>query len=84
MNIKWVQFLTKRNDKKREKREKKLVREQYKLVKYQIKEDMKEGNFYIFYCDYLLSDVANKLIQKGFKVEKISGYNEKWYISWEI
>lgn len=80
MNIKWIQFLTKKNSKRREKQ---LEREEYKLIKSQIKEAMKEGKFHTFYHDYLLSDVANKLIQKGFKVEKISGYSEKWYISWE-
>ena len=80
MDIKWIQYLTKRNSKRREKQ---LEREEYKLIKSQIKEAMKEGKFYTFYHDYLLSDVANKLVQKGFKVEKISGYSEKWYISWE-
>lgn len=46
---------------------------------------MKEGKFYTFYHDYLLSDVVYKLLQKGFKVEKVdsSNYSEKWYISWE-
>ena len=80
VDIKWIQYLTKRNSKRREKQ---LEREEYKLIKSQIKEAMKEGKFYTFYHDYLLSDVANKLVQKGFKVEKISGYSEKWYISWE-
>ena len=80
MNIKWIQYLTKKNSKRKEK---KLVRERYKLVKYQIKEAMKEGKFYTFYHGYLLSDVVNKLCQKGFKVEKIDSYNEKWHNSWE-
>ena len=81
MNIKRVQYLTKKNGKRKEK---KLIREQYKIIKYQIKESMKEGKFYTFYHGYLLSDVVNKLQQKGFKIEKIDDYNEKWDISWEI
>ena len=76
MNIKWVQYLTKKNDTKKRKR---IVREQYKLVKREIHRAMKEGDFYIYYYDYLLSDAVNKLLQKGFKVEKISGYYEKIY-----
>lgn len=81
MNVKRVQYLTKKNDTKKRKR---LVREQYKFVKHEIRKAMKVGDFYIYYYDYLLSDAVNKLVQKGFKVEKINGYYEKWYISWEI
>lgn len=81
MNIKWIQYLTKKNGERKEKR---LVKEQYKLVKYQIKEAMKKGKFYTFYYDNLFNDVVNRLQQKGFKVEKIDGYCEKWHISWEI
>ena len=80
MNIKWVQYFTKRNDIKKRKR---LVREQYKLIKYEIYNAMKVGNFYTHYYGYLLNDVVNKLIQKGFKVEKIECSNIEWYISWE-
>ena len=81
MNIKRIQYLTKKNSKRKEK---KLVREQYKIIKYQIKESMKEGKFYTFYHGYLLSDVINKLQQEGFKLEKNNDYYEKWYINWEI
>ena len=81
MNIKWIQYFSKKNDIKKRKR---FEREQYKLVKYEIYTAMKAGDFYIFYYSYLLSDVVNKLIQKGFKVEKVDDYSEKWYISWEI
>ena len=81
MNIKWVQYLTKKNDIKREK---KFIKERYKLVKREIRKAVKKGDFYIFYYGYLSSDAANKLRQKGFKVEKVSNsYHEKWYISWE-
>ena len=82
MNIKWIQYLTKGNDIKKRK---KLVRKQYKLVKHEIHNGVKAGDFHIFYYDYLHSEVVNKLIQKGFKVEKVNnGYYEKWHISWEI
>lgn len=82
MNIKWVRYLTKRNEVKKRK---KLVKNQYKLVKREIYNAMKAGDFYIFYYDYLSSDVVNKLLQKGFKVEKVNNnYHEKWYINWEI
>lgn len=81
MNIKRVQYLTKKNNIKKEKR---LVREQYKLVKYKIYSAMKAGKFYTFYHGYLFSDVVNKLRQKGFKLEKNNDYYEKWYINWEI
>ena len=73
MNIKRIQYLTKKNG---ERKEKEFVREQYKLVKYQIKEAMKKGKFYTFYHNYLLGDVVNKLRQKGFKVEKIVDFIE--------
>ena len=81
MNIKWVQFLTKRNEVKKRKR---LVREQYKFVKREIYDAIKTGDFCIYHYGYLLSDTVNKLIQKGFKVEKTGSCSEKWYISWEI
>lgn len=81
MNIKRIQYLTKKNDIKKRKR---LVREQYKLVKYEIHNAMKVGDFYTYYYGYLLSDVVDKLIQKGFKAEKTGDYSEKWFISWEI
>ena len=45
---------------------------------------MKAGDFYTYYHGYLLSDVVDKLIQKGFKAEKTGDYSEEWYISWEI
>ena len=80
MNIKWIQYLTKRNDIKKRK---KLVRKQYKLVKHEIHNGVKAGDFYTYYHGYLLSDVVDKLIQKGFKAEKTGDYSEKWYISWE-
>lgn len=78
MNIKRVQYLTKKNSIKKEKR---LIREQYKIIKCQIKASMKEGKFYTFYHGYLFSDVVNKLRQKGFKLEKNNDYYE---INWEI
>lgn len=81
MNIKWVQYLTKKNIIKKRKR---LVKEQYRLVKYEIHNAMKVGDFYTYYYGYLLSDVVDKLIQKGFKAEKAGDYSEKWFISWEI
>ena len=80
MNIKWVQYLTKKNNKRKEK---KLVREQYKLVKYKIYSAMKAGKFYTYYHGCLFSEVVDKLRQKGFKIEKIDDYNEKWHINWE-
>lgn len=81
MNIKWIQYLTKKNEIKKRKR---LVRKQYKLVKCEIRKAMKEGDFYIIYYNYLSSNTVNKLLQKGFKIEKIGSYSEKWHISWEI
>lgn len=81
MNIKWVQYLAKKNDIKKKKR---LVKEQYRLVKYEIYNAIKVGDFDVYYYNYLLSEVVDKLRQKGFKVEKTDGYYEKWYISWEI
>ena len=44
---------------------------------------MKAGKFYTYYHDCLFSEVVDKLRQKGFKVEKIDDFNEKWYINWE-
>ena len=81
MNIKWVQYLTKKNEIRKKKR---LVKEQYRLVKDEIHGAMKAGDFYTCYHSYLLNGVVDKLRQKGFKVEKINGHCEKWHISWEI
>ena len=81
MNIKWIQYLTKKNEIRKKKR---LVREQYRLVKYEIHNAIKAGDFYIYYYNYLSSEVVDKLQQKGFKVEKNGDYWEKWYISWEV
>ena len=84
MNIKWVQFFTKKNEGKRRK---KFVREQYGDVKYQIHQAVKTGDFCVFYHGFLYEENVKKLRQKGFKVEKnvINGnYNETWKISWEI
>ena len=78
MNIKLVQYLTKKNGIKKKKR---LIREQYKLVKYKIYSAMKTGDFYTYYPDCLFSEVVDKLRQKGFKVEK---YCTGWSINWEI
>jgi predicted metal-dependent phosphotriesterase family hydrolase len=82
VNIKWIQYLTKKNDIKKRK---KFVRKQYKLVKREIHWAMKAGYFYIYYYSYLPDNIIDKLRQKGFKVEKIKDcYCEKWYINWEI
>ena len=81
MNIRRIQYLTKKNSKRKEK---KLVREQYKLVKYKIYSAVKAGKFYTYYHDCLFSEVVDKLRQKGFKLEKNNDYYEKWYINWEI
>ena len=84
MNIKWIQFFTKKNEGRRRK---KFVREQYGDIKYTIHQSVKTGNFYVFYHGFLYEENVKKLRQKGFKVEKnvIGGnYNENWKISWEI
>ena len=84
MNIKWIQFFTKKNEGRRRK---KFVREQYGDVKSNIHQSVKTGNFYVFYHGFLYEENVKKLRQKGFKVEKniINGnYNENWKISWEI
>lgn len=84
MNIKWIQYFTKKNEGRRRK---KFVRRQYSDVKYQIRQAVKTGNFYAFYHSFLYEENVKKLRHKGFKVEKniINGnYNENWKISWEI
>lgn len=43
----------------------------YKLeFEYEIHNAIKAGDFYIYYYNYLSSEVVDKLQQKGFKVEK--------------
>ena len=50
MNIKWIQFFTKKNEGRRRK---KFVKRQYSDVKYTIRQAVKTGDFYVFYHSFL-------------------------------
>ena len=82
MNIKWIQYLTKKNDVKRKK---KRIKEQYKAIKEQIKHQVKSGYYDTYYHGFLHEENIEKLQKQGFIVK---GEREKyctgWNISWEI
>ena len=82
MNIKRIQYLTKKNDVKKKK---KRIKEQYKEIKEQIKRQVKVGHYYTYYSGFLHEENIEKLQKQGFIVK---GEQEKyctgWHISWEI
>lgn len=78
MNIKWVQYFTKRNEIKKEK---KRIREQYKEIKYNIKQAVKKGQYSTYFILFLFNENIERLKKQGFEVEKIDERN--WFISWE-
>lgn len=79
-----IQKLTQWNKKRLEKQH---IREQYKLIKYEICKAIKRGSYYFYFHYFLYTENRNKLEKKGFVVEPrgtdVDGIYDFWKISWE-